>query len=281
MRSQLSEFAYGYAITSELAGPFGQNLTAAPYFPSLREEGNPRGDQLGGYDVLLSRPGAPLFLQFKLSDYVRANPRSPEIRSGQLVGNFYRMHLRPSRSSHQHQMLLDLDQRGHQTYYIAPVFHTEVELNRAYINGTTLQWSRYFAPCEIGPLPDDKAHHVSFQRPGAAYAARVVFCSEPLRLDIDSDTRAFIGRLRREYARITSNLSANLAAETLRQVMGATVRHLLDDLYDIIREDGVLSPRQIDSLRQTLDRRHPLDAVAYLARRFFECETYLVQEVPP
>ena len=64
MKPQISEFSYGYALTDELIHWHGTNLTAAPIFPSLYQEGQVGG----GYDLMLQRPGLPLFLQFKLAD---------------------------------------------------------------------------------------------------------------------------------------------------------------------------------------------------------------------
>lgn len=41
MKSDISEFSYGFALTNELVG--WVNLRAAPDFPSLIEEGKPGG----------------------------------------------------------------------------------------------------------------------------------------------------------------------------------------------------------------------------------------------
>ena len=63
MKPKFSEFSYGYAVTEELIK--SGEVTAPPEFPSLYAEG-----QLGGgYDVKISF-GIPIFLQFKLSDYL-------------------------------------------------------------------------------------------------------------------------------------------------------------------------------------------------------------------
>src|SRR4028119_474700 len=95
-------------------------MTAAPYFPSLVEEGQSEG----GYDMRLERPGFPLFVQFKTSDFMTGRSDSREIREGYFSGPFYRMHLRPLRRSPQHQLLLDLETQGdNEVYYIAPLFH--------------------------------------------------------------------------------------------------------------------------------------------------------------
>jgi hypothetical protein len=63
MKSQFSEFTYGYTLVEELSRSC--KFSAMPTFPSLIEEG-----KIGGYDVKLQLSGLPLFLQFKLSDYL-------------------------------------------------------------------------------------------------------------------------------------------------------------------------------------------------------------------
>ena len=126
MRPLLSEFSFGYALTEELAsGALGQ-LIGAPIFPSLIQEGQPGG----GYDLQLPLVGAPLFLQFKLSDcmvYRSANEWEIFQRS------YYRMHLRPARHSDQHALLRTLEASGEEVYYVAPYFHTTEELNTHYV----------------------------------------------------------------------------------------------------------------------------------------------------
>ena len=103
MKSNISEFSYGFALTDELIRFPGFKLTAAPVFPSLYEEGQTGG----GWDVRLNRPGIPLFLQFKLSEcMVRRNCR--EVREGILGVPCYRIQLLAARLSHQHRLLLDL-----------------------------------------------------------------------------------------------------------------------------------------------------------------------------
>ena len=161
MKPNISEFSYGYAITEELIHWNGTNITAAPVFPSLYEEGQPGG----GYDVMLKRPGIPLFLQFKLSDFM-VRSTAQECQDGLFTIPFYRMHLRPSRYSAQHEMLLDLEKDGNEVYYSAPAFHEPVELNEAYINHQVKVRSIWLRPSWIGYLRDGENHHVAFKHPG-------------------------------------------------------------------------------------------------------------------
>ena len=64
VRPDMSEFTYGFALTSELVWWSGVPFVALPVFPALIFEGAPGG----GWDVQIARPTIRLFLQFKISD---------------------------------------------------------------------------------------------------------------------------------------------------------------------------------------------------------------------
>lgn len=87
---------------------------------------------------------------------------------------FFRMHLRRRSHSRQHQLLLDLENGGNQVFYAGPAFATSEDLNAAYIGDLVTKRSVIIRPSAIGPLPDDKSHHVAFQLPSPVF-----FCSEP------------------------------------------------------------------------------------------------------
>jgi hypothetical protein len=121
MKPEMSEFSYGFAFTNELIHAPGSHVVAAPEFPSLQKEGSPGG----GYDVKIPF-GSPLFLQFKLS-HSMARTNSKEY--GVMGGAYYRWHLHALKHSAQHDLLLDLESRGNEVYYVAPAFHQTAELN--------------------------------------------------------------------------------------------------------------------------------------------------------
>jgi hypothetical protein len=62
MRSELSEFSYGFAITAELRDLFWPWVVEAPVFPTQRNEA-----QLG-WDVRFPVVGRPVFIQFKVAE---------------------------------------------------------------------------------------------------------------------------------------------------------------------------------------------------------------------
>lgn len=172
VKSLISEFSYGFALTHELVIALG-SLSAAPIFPSLIEEGRTGG----GYDVKLEAPGIPLFLQFKRSECLQMR-NAREIRAGaRLNVPFYRCEITGKRDSRQHEMLIDLDQAPNRVFYAAPMFHQKDEFDAAFLSGTVRQRSFFVRPRLIGSFSDDRPHHVSFD------GSRCIVMSEPTEIE--------------------------------------------------------------------------------------------------
>lgn len=256
-RCQFSEFSFGYCITEDLIIGQGTPLTAAPVFPSLIQEGQPGY----GYDVTLQRPGAPLFLQFKLVEQmVRGNAH--EAKEGHFVTPFYRMHLRSRAISDQHDSLIALEAAGNEVFYVAPAFHTTVDLNAAY--GDHQVWNRSFRirPSQVGPLPDDKRHHVTFREATGAWG----FYSE----DPSKKGRAL------NTTEIADSLSGQIKARGDRSLRDQ-VLELDFSLLSIVKQRNATrrEKEQIDvHLLET--NVPPLRRLAYLARQFFDCQMLFV-----
>lgn len=185
MRPRISEFSFAYALTEEIVNWFRPIMIGAPLFPSLYDEGRIGG----GYDLRINRIGVPLFLQFKLThQMIRRNAN--EIRVGHLFADppFLRMYLLPRRESHQHRMLLDLDDGVNEVFYAAPYFYTQTDLNTVYANGRVIQNSFFVRPRDIGQLLDDKEHHIALK----AYSLTGYFCSDPKKFDKILNSGKFI-----------------------------------------------------------------------------------------
>lgn len=249
MKPTISEFSYGYVVTEELIRGVGIPLTAAPVFPSLIDEG-----RQGGYDVKLDFQGTPLFLQFKLSDYINIkNCRVQEFKKGLFNQPFYRMHLRSSRYSNQHQLLIDLENLHPAVYYVAPTFHEVSELNKAYVQKKILKQSVFISPSAIGQLPDKKEHHIAFQFSGNdAY-----FLSTPVPISVlKSDTLG-------EY------LSAKLRQDSSRENSLTDLTELSKKMINIVCEQFG---------EENLQYLPPIQSIAYLARLFFNCEMFMLRK---
>lgn len=255
MKPDISEFSYGYALTEELVNRPGRNVVAAPLFPSLIDEGRDGG----GYDVRLPFVGYPLFLQFKLSHYmVRSTAR--EARLSALSPPYYRMHLRPTRHSEQHNLLLDLEKKGHAVFYAAPVFYRPEELNQFYMSSSVAANSILVRPGSIGPLPDDRDHHLAF-----SFGSPLYLCSEP--------------RLIRKTANGRLELDEELLEGRNRRPLLDDSNDSLEDLARILLEcvKSRIAPNEVaDSGVLELPDRPAKFRIAYLSRTFFGCDALLV-----
>jgi hypothetical protein len=256
-KCQFSEFSYGYCLTEDLIVGQGTPLTAAPVFPSLIEEGQPGI----GYDVRFDRPGIPLFLQFKLvHQMVRGNAN--ETKKGHFQPPFYRMHLRPRLISDQHESLLSLEQAGNDVFYVAPAFHTSVDLNINYAQRRV--WDRSFRinPMLIGPLQDDQSHHVTFQQPSGTWR---FYSEEPSKAGRAPETGEISGSLQRHIAeRGERNLHQQI--DELDATLQGIVRSRNKERHQRERVD----------LQELGDDVDPLRRVAYIARQFFDCQMLFV-----
>ena len=257
MKPNISEFSYGYALTEELIIWHETTLTAAPVFPSLYQEGQPGG----GYDVMLQRPGLPLFLQFKLS-HCMVRRTAQEVRDGIFQPPFYRMHIRPSRHSDQHEMLLDLENGGNEVYYSAPAFHTPDEFNDAYLLHQVRARSLCIRPSQIGPLPDDNDHHVAFL---LGYTPH--FCSKPRPLETRGNFEEFENSVARSFKEKSRTALKRDALE-----------HTADFLSKIAEKHRHISLESKLASRAQLADRHPLDQIAFYSQIFLDSQLFIVRE---
>ncbi len=256
MRPDLSEFSFGYALTESLIASSPWPLKAAPVFPSLYEEG-----KTGGYDVKLPFDGFPLFLQFKLSDPMK-RASCIEAKKGLLYPPFFRMHLRPTKRSKQHPLLLQLEASGAAVYYVAPKFSDTSDLNRFYVAKSVAQKSLFIKPSEIGPLPDDKEHHISFKKGKPVYLfsndPRLVKENEadhePMNLDLSDGFW--------KYERLGRNQES--------------VRSWANRLTNIVRENRIGNPWYSAESIDAIEDMPALRALTYTALVHFGCNILLV-----
>ena len=155
MKSQFSEFTYGFSITNELLYYSRCQSSRAPIFPSLLEEGR----EGGGYDMACDFNGMPIFLQFKLSEFLCSNSAREMYLFRQ---PYYRFSLMPLKFSNQHNMLINLELSGELVYYAAPKFHTIEELNNYFLESAIIDNSIFISPFGIGYLPDEYEHRIVF-----------------------------------------------------------------------------------------------------------------------
>lgn len=257
MKPDISEFSYGYALTEAFIWDTGVPVIGAPFFPSLIQEG-----QSGGYDVAVSFSGLLLFLQFKLSHFMTRGTAF-ETKQGYIDVPFYRMYLRPARHSRQHAMLLDLEASGEIVFYAAPKFHLPSELNMAYLNRTMVQQSLFIRPSTIGPLMDNRDHHISFRNGYPVY-----LCSKPTKIrgeeNIETSIKELHGVLEHnEY----KNYDKAVISKLTDQMLSIVLKHQIS-----IRR-ATFSPENIQKLREM----NPVEKLRYLTRTYFDCEPIVIK----
>jgi hypothetical protein len=172
------------------------------------------------------------------------------------------MHLRSRRISDQHQSLLSLEQAGYEVFYVAPGFHTTTDLNTAYAQRRV--WDRSFRinPTLIGALPDDKAHHVTFQQPSSTWR---FYSDEPSKEGRAPDTEQIARSLQ---SRIAERGERNLRAQ---------IGDLDSSLLNIVNARNTeRDKRERVDIRELGDHVDPLRRVAYIARQFFDCQMLFV-----
>ncbi len=252
-----SEFSYGYALTENLVTGQGSTVMIAPIFPSLIEEGQ------AGFDVLISRPSIPMFLQFKLAHQM-TRKTAWEAQRGDFDPPFYRMHLRCTAQSNQHSLLLALEEEGdNEVLYAAPAFHTRAQLNEAYSQGDV--WNRSFTlkPSQIGPLTAED-HHVAFQFPGRWRT----YSEEPDgRKRETNDPRKIIAHLE------------SVLKERKPPPLKSRIEQMDASLLTIVRErqKQVAEWRGVD-MAPVEQRMSPLRRVSYLAGHFFDCQFFVAAQ---
>ena len=262
-KCQFSEFSYGYCLTEDLVVGQGLPITAAPVFPSLIDEGQPGV----GYDVRFDLPGTPLFLQFKLVHQM-VKRSANEAKRGHFQPPFYRMHLRSSRISDQHESLLSLEQAGNDVFYVAPAFHTTTALNTAYAQRRV--WDRSFRirPALLGPLPDDNTHHVSFRQASGAWR---FYSDDPSREGRAPNTEEIVEALQRRIA------------ERGKRNLHSQIADLDASLQTIVKRRNIeRNERERIDIQELGEQIDPLRRVAYIARQFFDCQMLFVtmRDVP-
>ena len=160
MRVGYSEFSFGYAFTENIIRAAYTGPRGAPIFPNLVQEARL------GFDVQINFPGVPLFFQYKLPELMRRSTAS-EISTFNCPGlsvPFFRMPLMRRDLSRQHQLLIELENRyPGAVHYASPCLTDIEEFDRAYNLANVHRRSIFFSPNEIGPLPDDRSHTISYK----------------------------------------------------------------------------------------------------------------------
>lgn len=166
-----SEFSFGYAFTENMIRSAALTPIGAPVFPNLVQEA------VLGYDVRIDLPGVPLFFQYKLPA-IMTTTRAIEIKKYNLPLHppFFRIQLMRRDHSDQHSHLIDLENNyPNRVYYASSCCQNNWQFNAAYNAANVYKNAALFSPQDIGPLPDDLVHTISYTE----HSVDAYFRSEP------------------------------------------------------------------------------------------------------
>ena len=175
---------------------------------------------------------------------------------------YCRMHLRPRRHSAQHEMLLNLENDGHEVYYVAPALHEPSELTDAYREQEVVARSIWMRPSYIGPLRDNDDHYVAFYNPRQS----LVFCSEPRKIDFSVDFDSFSERT-----------TAQLKERGEIALQSHNLHRLAETLQTIALKKLEIRPQETSQTVEEMKQRNPIEQIAFLAQIFLNAQFYVVQ----
>lgn len=180
---------------------------------------------------------------------------------------YYRMHIRPTKHSDQHNLLLELENSGETVFYIAPEFHLPRELNEYYLNRTVIKNSAAFSPKDIGPMPNDEEHYLVFTR-GNSNAYR---CSdEPVEVNKSSLSNGFRPLLMQRDIkhRDLDEQSLKSLADNMLKVLESSERRLKKYRKSI----------DIDGIKRIVGEQEPVSGISYMARTFYDSELLILPD---
>jgi hypothetical protein len=158
MRPYFSEFSYGFALPFEITNTFRPWLVSAPTFPSLIKEKDL------GYDVKFPLIGCPLFLQFKLSEFMKSRRAKQWPYHGH---PFYRVEVYKRLVSNQHNLLKQLASSEPDVYYAAPAFNKEDRFQQLFVANEIISGSAFIPIRRLPRISDDQQHYVTFSEAGS------------------------------------------------------------------------------------------------------------------
>ena len=249
MKPTISEFSYGFALTNEICNELSSlGFSGAPLLPNLRQEGKL------GYDAKIPLKGFPIFIQFKLSDFM-SNRRAKEWN--EYNSPYFRVHLHNRRHSNQHNLLQKLAQEGNYVCYVSPLFTKYTELNNAFLSKEVTKRSIFIEASRLPQLPDDKNHYLTFLK-----GNDLMFCSEPLHLEGKFTNDNFMNSL-------TSIFKFSDSLHTMDSEYFKKLRAKIIKIIGLI--NFPLEKEKNDPIGDIID-------IIYLCRVFFGCEILLISK---
>jgi hypothetical protein len=263
MRTDFSEFSFGYALTHEITNAFSSVLRAAPVFPSLLEEGRD-----GGYDLQFDI-GFPLFLQFKLCEYMM-RPSAQEWSS--FSQPYYRFTIRARKNSKQHDMLLALERQYGLVYYSVPAFQTTEDLNTFFFSQMIIPHVLFLKPSSVGNIIDDDEHNVAFNKD----MTRAYCFSKPKEIILSPSDGDFVKTIATVISERISQKSIESNLGGYPKITRTFFENLSREMKEIAVNNGVIPKTSLAFDERQLIQLPPSQRAAYISRTLFQSELIIV-----
>jgi hypothetical protein len=252
VRSEITEISYSTALTFELVTKYGFLTLGAPTFPSLRKEAI--------YKIQAKRAVLPLFVQYKLGEYIIGTAASLK---GYWGTPYFRFLLHPKNKIQRHELLYRLQGMDHLVYYATPEFHSMSGLFEALMNTTVLANSTFWPPQAIGALKNAERYTIAYKRDTSYGVLR------PGNIKIDGALKgeALLGVIK---ARFDTN-----------QLGTFDEHHLLrlgDKMLENYREvfQTTKGQKVSDDIRSARGRIDPRDYLSLISVLLYNCYVYLI-----
>jgi hypothetical protein len=170
MRPHFTELQYAYSCTKEIEDDLILPTFGVPYFPSLRDEGK------CGFDVKINTIVAPIFLQYKVSDYmVRKKARKWNLFNSA----HFRFPIYPADKSPQHNLLKKLSLTQPFVYYCASALEDYKEYEYYHKQRNITSNSAFIPLARLPYIMGSNNHDILFD----LASRRGFFCSDPRKIE--------------------------------------------------------------------------------------------------
>jgi len=248
MSSAFNEREFEFCFNAEFVRTNSAALIGTPLIPSQRME------NVLGYDVQFriqnGRFTRSLFVQHKTSSYAeRLKGRNAEFWYC-YSGPYFRFPVARLDRTRQHNLLVELAERGEDVFYCAPIFVGLDNLQTYFVRGSVIDNSRFFDPTDMGRISDFEQHHVSCDRTGAFG----FFHTEPKQLKRTVSWNALRDETKDRHV-------DSKYVEQLETVLHDAVKTVFDaelTVPDKVKEGG------------------PIPTILYVLRRYFAVEWYIL-----
>ena len=257
MKAEFSEFSYGFAVAHGLLKDM-PGISAVPHFPSLVEEGRL------GYDVGLDYLGLPIFVQFKLSDYLT------DLRAkywGYYQSPYFRFNVIPLIRSRQHNLLKELADSGKMVFYVAPLFSTVARFDEAFRQNLVARRSIWLPLEKLPGLTDDDSHHITFTGPsGPSWHTE----------EWNLEGKLLEGEF--SWQRVYEDITDRFERKELHQMSGDYLYELRETLYGILNRSV---PEDSQELSRQPDVNDVLRDIGYMLTTYFGLEMVVLRSATP